>query len=143
MARCVIDLTALPTPASSAKLVDAFLPDHGAVHVGQQHLLAPPFGGLGHHVHALGLQAVPDAVRFFGSRATSNSAAWLGSSQTASPPPIAFRRFETSAGSRYIAGLVMSVTVNIRALSALVTRHKARDNRKDQCRSAWQRAREG
>ena len=45
IARAVMSRTCAPTPGFLGEFVDAFLLDHGAVHVGQKHLLAPSFGG--------------------------------------------------------------------------------------------------
>ncbi len=42
------------------QLVNAFLTDHGAVHVGQQHPLGAAFGGLHHQIDARALQLLPD-----------------------------------------------------------------------------------
>jgi hypothetical protein len=95
------------------QLVDAFLPDHGAVHVGQQHLLFPPFAGLGDHVHAFGLQAVPDRGEVLRQFRHLELRRVVGVEPDGIAPPIALRRLVTSAGSRYIAGFVISVTVNI------------------------------
>ena len=46
-------------PGLIGQFVDAFLLDHGAVHVGQKHPFAAAFCGLHHEVDALGLQALP------------------------------------------------------------------------------------
>ena len=48
------------------QFVDAFLPDHGAVHVGQQHFLAPPACRLHHQIKAKRLQILPDLPTIIG-----------------------------------------------------------------------------
>jgi hypothetical protein len=47
-------------PRLVGQFVDAFLPDHRRIHVGDQQPLLPPPGALHHHVDAQRLQAVPD-----------------------------------------------------------------------------------
>ena len=56
----------MPRSSQRGQLVDAFLPDHGAVHIGQQQTLAPPLGRLHRHVDAHALQILPDLPAVFG-----------------------------------------------------------------------------
>ena len=39
-----------PLACHIGQLVNAFLPDHGAVHIGEQHLLSPSGAGLDHEI---------------------------------------------------------------------------------------------
>jgi hypothetical protein len=50
MARSVMAETSALRPYAVGQLVDAFLADHGGVHVRQEQALAPPVQGLHHHV---------------------------------------------------------------------------------------------
>lgn len=51
---------AFADPREIGQLVDAFLIDHRAVHIGQQDGFAAPQRGLDHQIEALGLQFGPD-----------------------------------------------------------------------------------
>ena len=42
------------------QFINAFLADHGRIHIRQQHFLAPPLLGLQNHIHTFGLKAGPD-----------------------------------------------------------------------------------
>ena len=55
MARAVISATPAPIPACGRQFVDAFLLDHGAVHIRDQEFLAAALSRLEHQIDALGL----------------------------------------------------------------------------------------
>jgi hypothetical protein len=98
------------------QLVNAFLLDHGRIHVGQQHRLAPAGGRLDDKVEALRLQDFPDRPEIGGLGSSGNSAAMPGFSQITWPPCHWPRRSSTSAGVRSARlGAARMVTVNMGA----------------------------
>jgi len=48
------------------QFIDAFLFDHGRVHIGEQHFLLPPCLWLDHQINPLALQVFPDIPAIIG-----------------------------------------------------------------------------